>query len=178
MRRRLERYEPNVDFDYADEDVFYERSGKATPPVGAVRVRDPHFHHHPMPDADADDGDQRERISRNTWTPTRKYLGHRDCVWEVTMAQARHACLGTASADRTARLWSPNYQSNVYNYAAHKGSGARKSEENCVVLKREIYCFAVVLVLFWWFLRHFWCCRNYDGVFYELILSPLWYLLW
>ncbi|XP_077993464.1 WD repeat-containing protein 37-like [Glandiceps talaboti] len=52
----------------------------------------------------------------------RPYRGHRDGVWEVCATRSGPPIIGTASADRTARLWSIETGSCVLQYLGHSGS--------------------------------------------------------
>lgn len=52
----------------------------------------------------------------------REYRGHRDGVWEVSVARTGQALIGTASADHTARLWSIETGSCLQQYLGHSGS--------------------------------------------------------
>lgn len=62
---------------------------------------------------------------RDVWTSTRVLEGHRDGVWEVTPCPWSLGRVGTASADRTARVWSLAHNSSTYahvQYVGHIGS--------------------------------------------------------
>ncbi|XP_072034710.1 WD repeat-containing protein 37-like isoform X2 [Amphiura filiformis] len=52
----------------------------------------------------------------------RHYRGHRDGVWEVCVSRGDMPLLGTASADRTARLWCIETGACVLEYVGHLGS--------------------------------------------------------
>ncbi|XP_078661551.1 WD repeat-containing protein 37-like isoform X6 [Branchiostoma floridae x Branchiostoma belcheri] len=52
----------------------------------------------------------------------RRFIGHRDGVWEVNISRAKPHVLGTASADRTAKLWCMATGQCVLNYIGHSGS--------------------------------------------------------
>ncbi|XP_077866525.1 WD repeat-containing protein 37-like, partial [Saccoglossus kowalevskii] len=52
----------------------------------------------------------------------RAFRGHRDGVWEVCASKSGQPVLGTASADRTARLWHIATGACVLQYLGHSGS--------------------------------------------------------
>ncbi|XP_064613424.1 WD repeat-containing protein 37-like [Liolophura sinensis] len=52
----------------------------------------------------------------------REYRGHRDGVWEVSVARSGHKVLGTASADHSARLWCVETGLCLLQYLGHSGS--------------------------------------------------------
>ncbi|CAH1241171.1 WDR37 [Branchiostoma lanceolatum] len=52
----------------------------------------------------------------------RRFVGHRDGVWEVNISRTKPHVLGTASADRTAKLWCMATGQCVLNYIGHSGS--------------------------------------------------------
>ncbi|KAJ8035975.1 WD repeat-containing protein 37 [Holothuria leucospilota] len=52
----------------------------------------------------------------------RQFRGHRDGVWEVSVSKGEVPYLGTASADRTARLWCLDTGVCLLQYQGHKGS--------------------------------------------------------
>lgn len=51
-----------------------------------------------------------------------KYNGHRDGIWEVSCCKSGQAVVGTASADRTARIWNIETGQCLISYHAHNGS--------------------------------------------------------
>lgn len=53
---------------------------------------------------------------------TRSFAGHRDGVWEVTCARHTPTMIGTASADRSARLWDVETGQCLSKYLGHNGS--------------------------------------------------------
>ncbi|CAH3181766.1 unnamed protein product [Porites lobata] len=53
---------------------------------------------------------------------TRSFAGHRDGVWEVTCARHTPTMIGTASADRSARLWDVETGQCLLKYLGHSGS--------------------------------------------------------
>ncbi|XP_033624509.1 WD repeat-containing protein 37-like [Asterias rubens] len=52
----------------------------------------------------------------------RHFRGHRDGVWEVSVSRGDMPLLGTAGADRTARLWCIETGACVLEYVGHLGS--------------------------------------------------------
>ena len=55
-----------------------------------------------------------------SWCPTSVvYRGHKDGIWDVSVGGS---VLGTASADRTARLWLVDSGKSVMRYGGHEGS--------------------------------------------------------
>ncbi|XP_021373932.1 WD repeat-containing protein 37-like isoform X1 [Mizuhopecten yessoensis] len=52
----------------------------------------------------------------------RDYRGHRDGVWEVTVARSDQQLIGTASADHTARVWCIHSGTCLLQYQGHQGS--------------------------------------------------------
>ncbi|XP_071941602.1 WD repeat-containing protein 37-like [Antedon mediterranea] len=52
----------------------------------------------------------------------RSYKGHQDGVWEVSVSKGENPVLGTASADRSARLWSIETGTCLLQYVGHSGS--------------------------------------------------------
>ncbi|XP_033099631.1 WD repeat-containing protein 37-like [Anneissia japonica] len=52
----------------------------------------------------------------------KSYKGHQDGVWEVSVSKGENPVLGTASADRSARLWSIETGTCVLQYVGHSGS--------------------------------------------------------
>lgn len=53
---------------------------------------------------------------------TRSYVGHRDGVWEVSCARHTPSIIGTASADRSAKLWDVETGQCLLKYLGHNGS--------------------------------------------------------
>jgi len=51
-----------------------------------------------------------------------EFRGHRDGIWDVTVCGGTYSVLGTASADRTARLWSVDRSKCLMRYTGHQGS--------------------------------------------------------
>lgn len=54
--------------------------------------------------------------------PVRRYVGHKDGIWEVTVSRMGLPLLGTASADHTAMVWGMHSGSALLQYAGHQGS--------------------------------------------------------
>lgn len=52
----------------------------------------------------------------------REYRGHRDGLWEVTVARSDQQLIGTASADHTARVWCIHSGTCLLQYQGHQGS--------------------------------------------------------
>jgi len=55
-------------------------------------------------------------------TPLRRYTGHRDGIWEVSVSRMRLPILGTASADHTAIIWGMHSGQALLQYTGHAGS--------------------------------------------------------
>uniref|UniRef100_A0A8B9NC76 WD repeat domain 37 n=1 Tax=Accipiter nisus TaxID=211598 RepID=A0A8B9NC76_9AVES len=53
----------------------------------------------------------------------KEYVGHRDGIWDVSVAKTQPVVLGTASADHTALLWSIETGKCLVKYVGHVGSG-------------------------------------------------------
>jgi len=51
-----------------------------------------------------------------------EYRGHRDGIWDVSVSSCSYPVLGTASADRTARVWSMDRAKCLMRYTGHQGS--------------------------------------------------------
>eukprot|EP00090_Calanus_glacialis_P013312 TRINITY_DN21950_c0_g1_i1.p1 TRINITY_DN21950_c0_g1~~TRINITY_DN21950_c0_g1_i1.p1 ORF type:complete len:516 (-),score=173.40 TRINITY_DN21950_c0_g1_i1:139-1686(-) len=51
-----------------------------------------------------------------------EYRGHRDGIWDVSVSSGSSPVLGTASADRTARVWSVERAKCLMRYTGHQGS--------------------------------------------------------
>lgn len=62
------------------------------------------------------------RAPNTAYSLIRNYRGHRDGVWEVSVARPCHQVIGTASADHTARLFSIETGACLLTYAGHHGS--------------------------------------------------------
>ena len=60
------------------------------------------------------------------WVRTKELPGHRDGVWEVTTCKWSLKRIGSASADRTARIWALTQFSTLQQvlYLGHSGSGS------------------------------------------------------
>lgn len=54
--------------------------------------------------------------------PVRRYVGHKDGIWEVTVSRMGLPLLGTASADHTAMIWGMHSGGALLQYAGHQGS--------------------------------------------------------
>ncbi|EDL86438.1 WD repeat domain 37 (predicted), isoform CRA_a [Rattus norvegicus] len=54
----------------------------------------------------------------------KEYIGHRDGIWDVSVARTQPIVLGTASADHTALLWSIETGKCLVKYAGHVGSAS------------------------------------------------------
>ena len=54
-----------------------------------------------------------------SWSLVSEYRGHKDGIWDVSVGGS---VLGTASADRTGRLWGVESGKCVMRYAGHEGS--------------------------------------------------------
>ena len=61
-----------------------------------------------------------------SWCLTSEYRGHKDGIWDVSVTSnsgnGYGNMLGTASADRTARLWSVDSGKCLMRYSGHQGS--------------------------------------------------------
>jgi len=55
-------------------------------------------------------------------SPLRKYSGHRDGVWEVSVSRMSLPIIGTASADHTAIVWGIHSGKPLLQYTGHSGS--------------------------------------------------------
>ena len=55
-------------------------------------------------------------------TPLRRYTGHRDGIWEVSVSRMRLPILGTASADHSAIIWGMHSGQALLQYTGHAGS--------------------------------------------------------
>jgi len=54
--------------------------------------------------------------------PLRKYSGHKDGVWEVSVSRINLPIIGTASADHTAIVWGMHSGKPLLQYTGHSGS--------------------------------------------------------
>uniref|UniRef100_A0A8D1B0G3 WD repeat-containing protein 37 n=1 Tax=Sus scrofa TaxID=9823 RepID=A0A8D1B0G3_PIG len=61
--------------------------------------------------------------SRAVCQLVKEYVGHRDGIWDVSVARTAPVVLGTASADHTALLWSIETGRSLARYTGHVGSG-------------------------------------------------------
>ncbi|XP_023343116.1 WD repeat-containing protein 37, partial [Eurytemora carolleeae] len=57
-----------------------------------------------------------------TAAPVKRYLGHKDGVWDVCVAKQRNPLVATASADHTAKVWGMHSGNCLLNYQGHQGS--------------------------------------------------------
>ena len=57
-----------------------------------------------------------------TCTAVRRYTGHKDGIWEVSVSRMGLPILGTASADHTANIWGMHSGQALLQYAGHSGS--------------------------------------------------------
>ena len=55
-------------------------------------------------------------------TPVRRYVGHKDGIWEVSVSRMGLPILGTASADHTAMIWGMHSGQALLHYTGHSGS--------------------------------------------------------
>uniref|UniRef100_A0A2K5K6U8 WD repeat-containing protein 37 n=1 Tax=Colobus angolensis palliatus TaxID=336983 RepID=A0A2K5K6U8_COLAP len=62
--------------------------------------------------------------SRAACQLVKEYIGHRDGIWDVSVARTQPVVLGTASADHTALLWSIETGKCLVKYAGHVGSAS------------------------------------------------------
>ncbi|XP_017912831.1 PREDICTED: WD repeat-containing protein 37 isoform X3 [Capra hircus] len=60
--------------------------------------------------------------SRAVCQLVKEYIGHRDGIWDVSVARTQPVVLGTASADHTALLWSIETGRSLAKYTGHVGS--------------------------------------------------------
>jgi hypothetical protein len=54
--------------------------------------------------------------------PLRRYTGHKDGIWEVSVSRMGLPILGTASADHTAMIWGMHSGQALLQYTGHSGS--------------------------------------------------------
>ena len=52
----------------------------------------------------------------------KEYRGHRDGIWDVAVSSLGHPLVGTASADKTARIWGVDSGKCLLSYLGHGGS--------------------------------------------------------
>uniref|UniRef100_A0A8C5XE17 WD repeat-containing protein 37 n=1 Tax=Microcebus murinus TaxID=30608 RepID=A0A8C5XE17_MICMU len=62
--------------------------------------------------------------SRAVCQLVKEYIGHRDGIWDVSVARTQPVVLGTASADHTALLWSIETGRSLVKYTGHVGSAS------------------------------------------------------
>ncbi|KAJ8272478.1 hypothetical protein GJAV_G00089560 [Gymnothorax javanicus] len=60
--------------------------------------------------------------SRAVCQLVREYVGHRDGIWDLSIARIQPVILGTASADHSAMLWSIETGKCLLKYVGHAGS--------------------------------------------------------
>jgi len=52
----------------------------------------------------------------------KEYLGHKDGLWDISISRLGHPLIGTASADKTARIWGVDSGRCLTLYTGHTGS--------------------------------------------------------
>ena len=52
----------------------------------------------------------------------KEYRGHRDGIWDIAVSSLGHPLIGTASADKTARVWGIDSGKCLLTYVGHSGS--------------------------------------------------------
>ena len=52
----------------------------------------------------------------------KEYLGHKDGLWDISISRLGHPLIGTASADKTARIWGIDSGRCLTLYTGHTGS--------------------------------------------------------
>lgn len=57
-----------------------------------------------------------------TCTLVKEYGGHRDGLWDIAVSRLGHPLVGTASADKTARIWGVDSGRCLTVYTGHQGS--------------------------------------------------------
>ncbi|KAK3609887.1 hypothetical protein CHS0354_015080 [Potamilus streckersoni] len=62
------------------------------------------------------------RQASPAYSVVREFTGHRDGVWEVSIARTNQSYIGTASADHSARLWDIESGQCTLQYCGHQGS--------------------------------------------------------
>ena len=50
------------------------------------------------------------------------FKGHRDGIWDISVSRLGHPLIGTASADKTARIWGVDSGRCLTSYVGHNGS--------------------------------------------------------
>ena len=50
------------------------------------------------------------------------FQGHRDGIWDISVSRLGHPLIGTASADKTARIWGVDSGRCLSSYVGHNGS--------------------------------------------------------
>ena len=54
--------------------------------------------------------------------PLRRYTGHKDGIWEVSVSRISQPIIGTASADHSAIIWGMHSGRPLLQYTGHSGS--------------------------------------------------------
>jgi len=52
----------------------------------------------------------------------KEFRGHRDGIWDISVSRLGHPLIGTASADKTARIWGVDSGRCLSSYVGHNGS--------------------------------------------------------
>lgn len=52
----------------------------------------------------------------------KEFRGHRDGIWDISVSRLGHPLIGTASADKTARIWGVDSGRCLTSYVGHAGS--------------------------------------------------------
>ncbi len=65
---------------------------------------------------------QQQSVLNLNCTPVRRYVGHKDGIWEVSVSRMGLPILGTASADHTAMIWGMHSGQALLHYTGHSGS--------------------------------------------------------
>jgi len=52
----------------------------------------------------------------------KEFRGHRDGIWDISVSRLGHPLIGTASADKTARIWGVDSGRCLTSYVGHNGS--------------------------------------------------------
>ncbi|EGC30281.1 hypothetical protein DICPUDRAFT_50813 [Dictyostelium purpureum] len=63
-----------------------------------------------------------KRDGSHKWIRAKEYLGHKDGIWEITGCPWEIVYFGTASTDRTARIWTVDGSKLPMVYTAHTGT--------------------------------------------------------
>ena len=63
-----------------------------------------------------------KKKDKEEWERLTNFVGHRDGICDMTTPKWEKHTFMTASADRTARVWSSDSFNPVYIYMGHKGS--------------------------------------------------------